>query len=133
MGIDLTPRIDRIQNLRDECHLSNQSLAGKEEDKKEAKESYVKDDVVLSRDENKSKNIKIHITDEDNDLHVNKKNVGRDENESSVEVKFRNTKNEDLGQFQPAKMNSKFKNIFENTGNSEVEIRKQPKKKLITL
>merc|ERR1711970_553637 len=28
--IDLTPRIDRIQNLRDECHLSNQSLVGKE-------------------------------------------------------------------------------------------------------
>ena len=28
--IDLTPRIDRIQNLRDECHLSNQSLAAKE-------------------------------------------------------------------------------------------------------
>merc|ERR1712142_354728 len=132
--IDLTPRIDRIQNLRDECHLSNQSLAGKEEDKKEAKESDLKDDVVLSRDENQSKNIKIHITDEDTDLHANKSNAGRDQNESSAEVKFRNTKNEDLGQFQPAKMNSKFKNIFENTGNSEeVEIRKQPKKKLITL
>ena len=28
--IDLTPRIDRIQNLRDECQLSNQSLAVKE-------------------------------------------------------------------------------------------------------
>jgi len=132
--IDLTPRIDRIQNLRDECHLSNQSLAGKEEDKREAKESDLKDDVVLSRDENQSKNIKIHITDEDTDLHANKSNVGRDQHESSSEVKFRNTKNEDLGQFQPAKMNSKFKNIFENTGNTEeVEIRKQPKKKLITL
>merc|ERR1719431_880286 len=28
--IDLTPRIDRIQNLRDECQLPNQSLAAKE-------------------------------------------------------------------------------------------------------
>merc|ERR1712179_541903 len=40
----------------------------------------------------------------------------------------------DLGQFQPAKMDSKFKNIFENADNEkEVEIRRQPKKKLITL
>merc|ERR1711892_1399164 len=28
--IDLAPRIDRIQNLRDECQLSNQSLAAKD-------------------------------------------------------------------------------------------------------
>merc|ERR1719317_788647 len=40
----------------------------------------------------------------------------------------------DLGQFQPAKMDSKFKNIFENTDSEkEVETRRQPKKKLITL
>merc|ERR1712013_334032 len=47
---------------------------------------------------------------------------------------IRKTKVEDLGQFQPAKMDSKFKNIFENTDSEkEVETRRQPKKKLITL
>merc|ERR1711874_387516 len=41
---------------------------------------------------------------------------------------------QDLGQFQPSKMNSKYKSIFENPACSEeVEIRKQPKRKLITL
>merc|ERR1719320_2169794 len=116
--IDLTPRIDRIQNLRDECHLSNQSLAAKENINEDRGTDFdCKADVAPTSEPNECDNIEHQSTD------LDKKNV----NAPLLEV-------ENLGQFQPAKMDSKFKNIFENTDSEkEVETRRQPKKKLITL
>merc|ERR1711892_1453481 len=218
--IDLAPRIDRIQNLRDECQLSNQSLAAKdnigEKDTSETETKHVLKSVRFDDDEedcltqneeecseiNGISESKDAIPDEQinsaNDLvcetpSAEVQSIDTRQNEEDCltqneeectepngigeskdaipdeqnkdandlvcetqsaevqsidtrqnvithppdEVKMRIPKIEltqDLGQFQPAKMNSKFKNIFENSGISqELEIRRQPKKKLITL
>merc|ERR1719233_2183226 len=124
--IDLTPRIDRIQNLRDECQLSNQSLVGKENINENIGTDFDgKEDVAPTAEPNESNNVKHQVTDLDK----------KDANASLLEMEeeketMRKPKLEDLGQFQPAKMDSKFKNIFENTASEkEVEIRRQPKKK----
>merc|ERR1719513_524102 len=128
--IDLTPRIDRIQNLRDECHLSNQSLAAKENINEDRGTDFdCKADVAPTSEPNECDNIEHQSTD----LDKKKVNTPLLEVENKG-VTMRKTKVEDLGQFQPAKMDSKFKNIFENTDSEkEVETRRQPKKKLITL
>merc|ERR1711892_547386 len=218
--IDLAPRIDRIQNLRDECQLSNLSLAAKdnigEKDTAETETKHILKSVRFDTDEedcltqneeecseiNGLSESKDAIPDEQNnsandlvcetqsaevqsiDTRQNEedcltqneeectetngicesKDAIPDEQNNDVndlvcetqsaelqsivtrpnginhptdEVKLRIPKIEltqDLGQFQPAKMNSKFKNIFENSASSEeLEIRRQPKKKLITL
>merc|ERR1712106_838196 len=53
--IDLAPRIDRIQNLRDECQLSNQSLAAKdnigEKDTAETETKHILKSVRFDDDE----------------------------------------------------------------------------------
>merc|ERR1712212_285968 len=64
--IDLTPRIDRIQNLRDECHLSNQSLAGKENiNENIGTDLDGKEDVAQTPEPNESNNVEHQVTDLD--------------------------------------------------------------------
>merc|ERR1711970_840233 len=66
--IDLTPRIDRIQNLRDECQLSNQSLAqaGKENINENIGTDFAsKEDVAPAPEPNENNDIKHQITDLD--------------------------------------------------------------------
>jgi len=228
--IDLSPRIDRIQSLRDECQLSNQSLPVKdnfgenvttETDAKANLQSIKSDsdkaecvkhngdletlcleiDVVAGdkadipaaesnaeinqvcfnetkeaenlvqeyvKDENlhekkieiiqKARAAVLQINDEDlkqisddpKKPKMRKTEANQDPKQfenrfSSInavpKIRFRgqfqtNQKRNtiDLGQFEPAKINTKFKNIFENKGsNEDIEVRRQPRKKLITL
>merc|ERR1719431_1329712 len=64
--IDLTPRIDRIQNLRDECQLSNQSLAMKENINENIDTDFDgTEDVAPTLEPNECNNIKHQITDLD--------------------------------------------------------------------
>merc|ERR1719340_156146 len=64
--IDLTPRIDRIQNLRDECQLSNQSLAVKENINENIDTDFDgTEDVAPTLEPNECNNIKHQITDLD--------------------------------------------------------------------
>merc|ERR1712106_1046691 len=165
--IDLAPRIDRIQNLRDECQLSNQSLATKEniceKDTAETETKHVLKSVRFDDDEEDCLTQNEEECTETNGMGESKDAIPDEQNKDpndlvcetqSAEVQSIDTRQngithppdevkmripkieltQDLGQFQPAKMNSKFKNIFENSGSSEeLEIRRQPKKKLITL
>lgn len=202
--IHLTPRIDRIQILRDECQVTNQSLPGKdntgENVNTEANEKHNQESIKSDEDQNISVNqnddndetlsasdeSQLHLevsnqitTDEQNGGDENicmeqnevDTNLGVEQNDipqvlenvraESLGVKYndgdenlsveqnyipqitedaintikpKKELKQDLAQFEPAKINNKFKNIFENKGNNEeIQVRRQPKKKLITL
>merc|ERR1719153_240125 len=62
--IGLTPRIDRIQNLRDECQLSNQSLAAKENIDENVKTDFDgTEDVAPNLKPNECNDIEHQISD----------------------------------------------------------------------
>merc|ERR1711915_555951 len=135
--IDLSPRIERVQTLKDECKLSTLVQDTNSSGVQQTEQSFP-DQRDTSVSEKANKKPKEHQRN-GQDL------ANQEERFSSInavpKIKFRdqfesNCKRKALesSQFQPDKINSKFRNIFEQQGqDQEITVRAQPKKRLITL
>merc|ERR1711915_501905 len=127
--IDLSPRIERIQTLKDECKLStpvpDTNSAGVQQTDTSVSEKANK----MPKEDQRNGQDLANQEERFSSINAVPKIKFRDQFESNCKRKALES-----SQFQPDKINSKFKNIFEQQGqDQEITVRAQPKKRLITL